>query len=66
MSALSFLLPGCEIDSVRVGDCKIVIAAHSIKEAAVCPECALSSRRVHLKVLPQCSIPAYMLVRKAE
>ncbi|MFZ0258261.1 MAG: ISL3 family transposase [Gammaproteobacteria bacterium] len=47
MSALAFLLPGCEIDSVRVGDCKLIIAAHPIKEAAVCPECALSSQRVH-------------------
>ena len=47
MSALAFLLPGCEIDSVRVGDWKLIIAAHPIKEVAVCPECALSSQRVH-------------------
>ena len=47
MSVLAFLLSGCEIDSVRVGDCKLIIAAHSIKQVAVCPECALSSQRVH-------------------
>ena len=47
MSALAFLLPGCEIDSVRVGGHKLFIVAHPIKEVAACPECALSSQRVH-------------------
>jgi hypothetical protein len=47
MSALAFLLPGCEIDSVTVGGDKLFIVAHPIKEVAVCPECALSSQRVH-------------------
>ena len=47
MSALVFLLPGCEIDSVRVGDRKMILEAHTVKEAANCPECTQSSQRVH-------------------
>lgn len=47
MSGLVCLLPGCEIDSVRVSDRKMIIEAHAVKDGASCPECAQSSQRVH-------------------
>ena len=47
MSTLAFLFPGSEIDSVRVGDRKMIVEAHTVKEAASCSDYKQSSQRVH-------------------
>jgi transposase len=46
MSTLVYLLPGCEIDSVKVYDRKMIIEAHTVEEAVSCPDCTQSSQRV--------------------
>lgn len=47
MSALAFLLPGCEVDSVDVRDGRVTIEAHTATEVANCPACMQGSQRVH-------------------
>lgn len=47
MSAPAFLLPGCEVDAVKVYGREMIIEAHTIRTMALCPACAQSSQRVH-------------------
>lgn len=47
MSALAFLLPGCEVDSVDIRDGRMRVEAHTVKEVANCPACMQGSQRVH-------------------